>query len=173
LSLSPAALLSFKRVGHLHISDIMISEKTIDNLDKALAAATSRTAITHGSTVIETPPRGPEGDIYDITERDITNQKKGYYYAPKPKEFPERRRKKKTLAAIPRKKQEDYHVKFYDCQYAIDAGLVSLAYINQKRKELGPLFDMFFMAKFFSGATTWYLPELLKYSDSATDFFNI
>ena len=172
LSLTPGSLLSFKEVGHLHISDPMISEKTIENLDKSLAAATSRTAITHGSTVIETPPRGPEGMIYDITQRDLENLKNGYYYIPH-NDYPDLKLSKKKLSNISRKLQEDYHVKFYDFTYAIKAGLISWAYINSKKKELGPLFPMFFMATFFSGSTVWYLDDKIIYSEKATDFFNL
>lgn len=172
LSLTPGSLLSFKEVGHLHISDPMISEKTIENLDKSLAAATSRTAITHGSTVIETPPRGPEGMIYNITERDKQNLKVGYEYTPD-NDHPDIKLSKKKLSDISRKFQEDYHVKFYDFTYAIKAGLISWAYINQKKKELGPLFPMFFMATFFSGASVWYLEDMINYSAKATEFFNI
>lgn len=168
LGLSPTALLSFKRVGHIHLSDPTISEKTIEKLDEAIAAATSRTAITRGSVVIETPPRGPEGLIYSITERDEHNKKNGYVASKGTK-----RKTFKELSDIPRKQQEDYKVRFYDFMYGIRANIISMPYIEAKKKELGPLFSMFFEAKFFSGAYTWYLEDMINYSENATEFFNI
>lgn len=161
-ALGPIAhsLVSFKRVGHVHSSDITMAEYTAERLSKSIGAITSRVANTHGSVVFENPPSGFEGIIYDLAERDKYNKEHGYLDVKK--------KKHKQLSDIARKKQTDYLVRYYPYQLGLKAGVFGEAFIETKRKELGPLFDFYFGANFFSSDKTWYREEFFNDSDEAT-----
>lgn len=59
-----ASIWSWKKVKHVHISDIAVVNKV--DYSGTIGAAMARLANTDGSIIIETPPYGPTGKIYDI-----------------------------------------------------------------------------------------------------------
>ncbi len=164
-ALGPAvqSLLSFKRVGHAHVSDISIADYTPERLNRTLGAITSRLANTRGSIVIETPPTAFEGFIWDWYERDAHNKEAGF--------MDMAGKRHPNLVDIPRKMQTDWLVRQYPYQLGLDSGMTTPAFIESKRKELGPLFGFYFEASFYSSDKVWYRREDIKPSDSSTEFF--
>ena len=59
-----ASIWSWKRVHHIHLSDIAVVNKK--DYSGVVGAAMTRLANTDGTMVIETPPFGPRGKIYEI-----------------------------------------------------------------------------------------------------------
>jgi hypothetical protein len=59
-----ASIWSWKRVKHIHLSDIAVVTKK--DYSGVVGAAMTRLANTDGSMIIETPPYGPRGKIYEI-----------------------------------------------------------------------------------------------------------
>jgi hypothetical protein len=59
-----ASVWSWKRVRHIHLSDIAVVAKK--DYSGVIGAAMTRLANTDGSMIIETPPYGPRGKVYEI-----------------------------------------------------------------------------------------------------------
>ena len=59
-----ASIWSWKRVHHIHLSDIAVVVKK--DYSGVIGAAMTRLANTDGSMIIETPPFGPRGKVYEI-----------------------------------------------------------------------------------------------------------
>jgi len=85
------------------------------------AAAFSRLTNTDGRMVIEGPPSGPIGRFYELHEQFKTNTNKDF---------------------------QVFHVTIYDAR---DNGLVTQAFIDEKKLELGPLFAQTYEASFDIG----------------------
>ena len=67
LGASEGSVWSWKNVAKIHFSDIAATSMVDDS--GLFAAAFSRLANTDGSMIIETPPRGARGRVYDIYEQ--------------------------------------------------------------------------------------------------------
>jgi len=67
LGASEGGVWSWKNVSKIHMSDIAATNLVDDS--GLFAAAFSRLANTDGSLIIETPPRGPKGRVYEIFEQ--------------------------------------------------------------------------------------------------------
>jgi hypothetical protein len=59
-----ASIWSFKEVKHIHMSDIAVITKK--DYSGVINAAMTRLANTDGTMIIETPPYGPRGKVYEI-----------------------------------------------------------------------------------------------------------
>jgi len=67
LGTSEGSVWSWKNVAKIHFSDIAVTSMVDDS--GLFAAAFSRLANTDGSLIIETPPRGARGRVYEIFEQ--------------------------------------------------------------------------------------------------------
>lgn len=72
LGASEGAVWSWKNVAHIHMSDIAANDLKDDS--PLFAAAFSRLANTGGTMLIETPPRGPRGKVFEIYQQALTHQ---------------------------------------------------------------------------------------------------
>lgn len=135
LGSNESAVWSWKNVKHIHISDIAAAN--ID-YDPTVNAAMTRLVNTRGSMIIETPPRGPHGKVYEIFQQAVSTPP-----PPKGKPWPESR----------------FVVKRIHYSAAVKAGVISEDEIDNQRAVLGDMFPAYFEAEFitvggnaFSGA---------------------
>ena len=127
LGASEGSVWSWKNVAHIHISDIAAS--SIKDDSGLFAAAFSRLANSNGTMLIESPPRGPRGTLYDIytkskLERDTERES----------ETPESQFKVFEVTA----------------REAVQAGLISQDFLEAERQRLGTLYRQYYEAAFIS-----------------------
>ena len=153
----PSSLISFKRVKHIHASDITLAEMSEELMKKAWGGLTSRLANTEGTIVFEGPLRGPHGPLYDILLPLYQKQEVA-------EELPER---------VALYTDSGYLVRRYTYRVGIESGMMTEKWINQARLELGPLFAMFYEAVAYSSDKMWFdKKHIQKTSDIATDLIN-
>lgn len=153
---SPGSLLSYKRVKHVHASDITKSKETPETLKETVANFISRLANTAGSAVIEGPPRGLSGPIWEEYQKFEAMKRQGI-----------------DLSKLTRNEQRKYpfYVRKYTYEVGIKAGVITPEFIEGERNRWGPLFGMLYLADFYESDQSWYKPEMFKTSPDATDFF--
>ncbi len=139
----PGSIWSWKEVKHIHMSDIAAQDQMVDD-SETFGAAFSRLANTNGSMLIETPPRGPSGKIYDIYEH--SKLKKG--------------------SGIP---EAEFAVREYPASLAVEAGLITQDFLDAERERLGPAYDMYYACDFYNSANTWYSKDLFQYGKYGED----
>jgi len=116
------AVWSWKNVKHVHVSDIAAAN--ID-YDPTINAALTRLVNTRGTMIIETPPRGPRGKVYEIYQKSI--------------EAPNSEVTEGQFKVI------RIHVR-----EAIAAGVVTEEEIEGMRATLGNMFPAYFEAEFIT-----------------------
>ena len=153
---SAGALISYKKVKHVHASDITRSKETPEKQKETIASMVSRLAISKGSMVLEAPFRGMEGPLFDQWEKYNNAVEKGL-----------------NLAKLSREQQraEPFYCKAYDYTYGLQSGAFDEAFIAGERIRQGNLFDMYYGAKPYQSDMSWFLPEMFKSSDEADSFF--
>lgn len=114
---------SYKTVKHVHISDIAATDQVSD-YGPSINAALTRLANTNGTMVLESPPRGPQGKLYDIWRNAI--EKRPDDAGPDISFWP---------IKIPAKK-------------AVEAGLIQQSYLDNMRIQMGTAYNSFFEAEF-------------------------
>jgi len=67
--------------------------------------------------------------------------------------------------------QMPFYVKQFDYKYGIKCGAFTIKQMEGERADLGPLFDMYYGAKFYESDQSWYTQDMFKTSDNATEFF--
>ncbi len=139
----PGSIWSWKDVKHIHMSDIAAQDQMVDD-SETFGAAFSRLANTNGSMLIETPPRGPSGKIYDIYEHSKLKKGKG----------------------IP---EAEFAVREYPASVAVEAGLITQDFLDAERERLGPSYAMYYECDFYNSANTWYTKDLFEYDDYGAD----
>jgi len=116
------AIWSWKNVKFIHVSDIAASDY---DYGPALDAALTRLANTRGRMVIETPPRGPSGKIYDIyvksREQTDLNHPEGAF-----------------------------HVKQLPVDLAVAEGVVAAEQVEEYRQMFGRQYPALFEAEFLA-----------------------
>lgn len=129
---SEASVWSWKRVKFIHLSDIAVIK--LKDYSGLISASMSRLANSDGSMIIETPPRGPQGKIYEIynRSRQPTNQ-----------EDPEGQFKVFTIPA----------------REAVASGLISQEFLDRQRIELGAQYAQYYEAEFITGTGTCFKLE--------------
>lgn len=142
----PSSLVSFKKVRHVHLSDVNLAEISEETFAKAWGGVMSRIANTDGTFVIEGPMRGPTGPVYDIIAPLLRNQKIG-------EELPEGVR----MTGL-----GDFLVRRYSYRYGIRTGLFTKYFIEKQRQLLGSRFGMFYEGTVFNSDTTWFNPQHVK-----------
>ena len=151
-------LVSYKRVKHVHASDITEAESTDENQNKAYAALRSRLANTQGSFVMEAKPRGASGPLYKQYERFNKLKSQGI-----------------DLSKLSRNEQQKHpcYTKIYDYEIGIKNGCFTREFIEGEKLEHGVLFDMYYGGKFLDSDVSWYQSDMFNVSQDATDFFGM
>ena len=139
---SAGSLISFKKVCHIHMSDVTLADMTEERFVEAFGGAFSRLANTDGSLVIECPPRGPSGPVFNIVDEDDSLKKDGITV--------ELEEGKKILTP------SGFMVRKYTYQVGIDCGMITLEFIEKEKRRLGVLFGMYYLADFYSTDQTWF-----------------
>lgn len=140
IGLGPTAsgVWSWKRIKHIHMSDVA----AIDQIDDRplFAAAFSRLASTKGkgSMTIETPPRGEQGKVYQLYKDIHTEGNEAFERA-------------------------KFHYREYPATMAVDAGLITEDWLEDERERQGVLYGMLYECKFLNPYTTWYPTEGFNY----------
>ena len=140
---NPGSIWSWKEVAHIHMSDIVASTKVDDS--EVFGAAFSRLANTGGTMLIETPPRGPSGKVYEIYETSKLKQ------------------------VNKEKLESQFKVREIPYTEAIQAGVIRPEVIEGEKERLGVMFPMYYECEFFNSASTWYKPEYFVYGDYVVD----
>jgi len=139
---SAGSLISFKKVCHIHMSDVTLADMTEERFVEAFGGAFSRLANTDGSLVIECPPRGPSGPVFNIVDEDDSLKKDGIII--------ELEEGKKILTP------SGFMVRKYTYQVGIDCEMITDSFIEKEKRRLGVLFGMYYMADFYSTDQTWF-----------------
>lgn len=156
---SAGSLISFKRVCHIHMSDVTLADMTEERFNEAFGGAFSRLANTDGTLVIECPPRGPSGPVFNIVDEDDSLKQDGIIF--------ELEEGKKILTP------SGFLVRRYTYQVGIDCGMITDSFIEKERRRLGVLFGMYYLADFYSTDQTWFDKNSInQVSDKATEIFN-
>lgn len=156
---SAGSLISFKKVCHIHMSDVTLADMTEERFIEAFGGAFSRLANTDGSLVIECPPRGPSGPVFNIVDEDDSLKKDGVQI--------EIEEGKKILTP------SGFLVRRYTYQIGIDCGMITVQFIEKERRRLGVLFGMYYMADFYSTDQTWFDKNSINQtSDAATEAYD-
>ena len=141
IALGPRAsgVWSWKNVKHIHMSDVAAVDQVDDS--QLFGAAFSRLANTNGSILIETPPRGQRGKVWEIYQQSELTGDDEYEGA------------KFLVRRIP-------------AEMAVQAGLITQEFLDSEKIRLGPLYGMFYECDFINPYTTWYTPELFEYDNN-------
>lgn len=118
---NPGSIWSWKNVKNIHMSDIVAAST---DYAEAFDAAITRLANTNGSLIIETPPFGPEGKIYEIYQQALAAGNDGI---------------------------DTFKVYKYPASLAVEAGIISQEFLDKEKVRLGPLFPRYYGAEFISG----------------------
>jgi hypothetical protein len=130
---------SWKEVKHIHMSDIA-SNPAVD--DKGLFGAVfSRLANTGGSLLIETPPRGQRGTVWDIY-------------------------KKSEMKDDEESELARFKIRRIPADFGVQAGLIKQEFLDAERVRLGPLYGQYYECDFVNPETTWYDKEMFKHNDN-------
>lgn len=156
---SVGSLISFKRVCHIHMSDVTLADMIDERYDEAFGGAFSRLANTDGTLVIECPPRGPSGPVFNIVDEDNSLKQDGITV--------ELEEGKKILTP------SGFLVRKYTYQIGVDCGMITPEFIEQERRRLGVLFGMYYMADFYSTDQTWFSKHTIEQTSAeATEAYD-
>jgi hypothetical protein len=114
---------SYKTVKHVHISDIAATDQVSD-YGPSINAALTRLSNTNGTMVLESPPRGPQGKLYDIWRNAV--EKRPDDAGPDISFWP---------IKIPASK-------------AVDAGLIQQEFLDNMRIQMGTAYNSYYEAEF-------------------------
>lgn len=157
---SAGSLISFKKVCHIHMSDVTLADMTEERFVEAFGGAFSRLANTDGTLVIECPPRGPSGPVFNIVDEDDSLKKDGIIV--------ELQEGKKILTP------SGFMVRKYTFQVGIDCGMITSEFIEKERRRLGVLFGMYYMADFYSTDQTWFEKDSINQTSAeATEAYDV
>lgn len=141
IALGPRAsgVWSWKNVKHIHMSDVAAVDQVDDS--QLFGAAFSRLANTGGSMLIESPPRGQRGKVWDIYQASELMGDENY-------------------------EEAKFHTQKIYASQAVDAGLISQDFLDQERIRLGPLYGMFYECEFLNPYTSWYSKDMINYDNN-------
>ena len=156
---SAGSLISFKKVCHIHMSDVTLADMTEERFVEAFGGAFTRLANTDGTLVIECPPRGPSGPVFNIVDEDDSLKKDGITV--------EIQEGKKIVTP------SGFMVRKYTFEVGIDCGMITTEFIQKERRRLGVLFGMYYMADFYSTDQTWFEKDSINQtSQEATEAYD-
>jgi len=139
---SAGSLISFKKVCHIHMSDVTLADMIDERFVESFGGAFTRLANTDGTMVIECPPRGPSGPVFNIVDEEKSLKKDGITI--------ELEEGEKVLTP------SGFLVRMYTYQVGINCGMITPEFIEKERRRLGVLFGMYYMADFYSTDQTWF-----------------
>lgn len=156
----PGGIWSWKNVKHIHVSDITVQQLMVDD-SETFGAMFSRLANTNGSIIIESPPRGPSGKVYEIYEQSklyekmrIKNETLGI------KSRPGEANTKTKLNPM-----SNFAIREYPVSLAVKAGLVTEEFLAGEKIKYGPMYSMYYECDFFNAANVWYKKDMFNYGD--------
>ncbi len=156
---SAGSLISFKRVCHIHMSDVTLADMTEERFNESFGGAFSRLANTDGTMVIECPPRGPMGPVFNIVDEDESLKKDGISI--------ELDEGKKIITP------SGFLVRKFTYRVGIECGMITPEFIEKEKKRLGVLFGMYYEADFYSSDQTWFSKySIEETSDEATEAYD-
>ncbi len=156
---SVGSLISFKRVCHIHMSDVTLADMIEERFQEAFGGAFSRLANTDGTMVIECPPRGPSGPVFNIVDEDDSLKKDGITI--------ELEEGEKILTP------SGFLVRRYTFQVGLDCGMITPEFIEKEKRRLGVLFGMYYLADFYSTDQTWFAKDSInQISEEATEAYD-
>jgi hypothetical protein len=140
LGANEASLWSWKEVKFIHISDIAVVNKT--DYSGVISAAMTRLATTSGSMIIESPPYGPSGKLYEI-----------YKQSKLLKEDKEANKQQSP--------EGQFWVTTITAREAVAAGIIKQEFLDGERVRLGHLYPAYYEAEFMIGFGNLFLPEVI------------
>jgi hypothetical protein len=129
LGMNEGMVWSWKNVSHIHVSDPTVTNIVDDA--PLFAGIFSRLANTEGTMIIETPPRGPRGKVFEIYQQSLLLSKQK---RPDEKEAEER-------------KFKIFHV---TADQAVHEGLITQQFLNEEKSRLGALYPQYYEAQFIA-----------------------
>lgn len=130
---SPGSLGSFKRVCHIHLSDVTFARMKEERFTKAFYGLYTCLASTKGTMIIECLPRKPSGPIFDIVNEDDKLKRQ---------HINEKEDSKEILTP------KGFLVRKYTVEVGIACGMITKKFVEQAKKLPGAKFNMYYMAKF-------------------------
>jgi hypothetical protein len=132
LGANEASIWSWKEVKFIHISDLAVVNKT--DYSGVISAALTRLANTDGSMIIESPPFGTHGKIYEIYQQSKLHTKspEGQFWT----------------TTIPARE-------------AVQAGLISQEFLDGERVRLGHMYPAYYEAEFLVGFGNLFIGEII------------
>jgi hypothetical protein len=123
VGMSEGIIWSWKNIAHIHMSDPTASSVKDDS--PIFAAAFSRLANTNGTMLIETPPRGPHGKVFEIYQESLTKQKT---------------------------KQEEgqFQIFHVTAQDAVRQDVIGQEFLDEEKMRLGALYPQYYEAEFIA-----------------------
>lgn len=145
---SVGSLVSFKKVCHIHLSDITLADMVEERFQEAFGALFSRLANTDGTMVIEAPPRGTSGPVFDIVDEMDELKKDGFTV--------EIEENEKVITP------SGFLVRRLTYMVGVACGMITEAFIEKERRRLGVLFAMYYMADFYTSDKAFFDKEYVK-----------
>jgi hypothetical protein len=129
---SAGSVVSWKRVDLVLMSDITKSQT---DYTAVVDGATTRLSNTEGRSIIETIPNGPQGKVYEIYEQILADKKENI--------------------------QPEYELLEITADEAVAANVMTQKFLDRQRKKLGPMYAMYYGAKFTGGGGNVFLPHVM------------
>lgn len=142
LGSNPGSVWSHKRVKKIHMSDPAAINKVDDT--ELYDAAFSRLAITNGYFVIESPPRGQRGQLWEIYKAS----------------------KLRMLEEGQIESYADFKIMEIPYTHAIEAKVFDKAFFDREKNRLGPRFGQYYECEFLNPSNTWYDDSLFAYDST-------
>ena len=138
LGANEASLWSWKEVKFIHISDIAVVNKT--DYSGVISAAMTRLATTSGSMIIESPPYGPSGKLYEIYKQSkLLKEDKQAQESP----------------------EGQFWVTTITAREAVAAGIIKQDFLDGERVRLAHLYPAYYEAEFMVGFGNLFLAETI------------
>ena len=155
---SAGSLVSFKKVCHIHLSDITMADMVEERFQEAFGALFSRLANTDGTIVIEAPPRGTSGPVFDIVDEMDELKTDGFTI--------EIEEGKQVITP------SGFLVRRFTYMVGVACGMITEEFIEKERRRLGVLFAMYYMADFYTSDKAFFDKDYIKQtSQEATDIY--
>jgi len=134
-----SSIWSWKEVKHIHMSDVAATNQIDDS--HLFGVAFSRLANTNGSMLIETPPMGQRGTVWEIYKQSTLEGDENYEAA-------------------------KFHVRKISANEAVSTGVISHEFLDQEKERRGVLFGQLYECEFMNPYTSWYTEDMIQYDNS-------
>ena len=130
---------SWKEVKHIHMSDVAVNNAVDDT--GLFGACFSRLANTNGSMLIESPPRGQRGQVWEIYQSS-------------------------KLKGDEEHESAKFKVREIEAERAVENGIMTQEFLNQEKIRLGVLYAQYYECAFLNPYTSWYDQNKFMLSDA-------